>query len=205
MKGEYLIFFPSNYLQNCLIKLAWTRPNKLIQLYNFLGNDSNDTIPSNAEIIGVEIIAVSDPDGNGEGRLYSAASNQGTFDVECYLYNGENYSDRLTWDTSEDYDGITFFNIEGGTNNLARFSGANRHYKNNTAGRDVLFGGSNDLSGLTWDPANQANFGFSLVWDNPDGGTVVAGAQRGIMMNVIYQIPSPPTENKVKIQQSLSF
>jgi hypothetical protein len=182
--------------------LNGTNMPKGLRLRNFFGNSEEDTIPSNAEIVGVSLLAVSDPDGTGEGYIGSAGpqGNSARFDMECYFYNGTTYSDKLTWDVDNAPDGMTFFSTTGGVNSRARFTGPNVHYKNDTDLRDILFGGENDLSGLSWDPANQANFGFSMIWLAPGGaGTVLASVQRGLTMKVSYQIPST-TGNKILIK-----
>lgn len=158
-----------------------------------------DEIPLDATITGVELIAGTDFDGSGNSRISSFGGNTGNFRMECRFHNGVNYSDRLTWDTSETYDGITFLNILGGTNNRASFSGASRHYKNNAAGDDVLFGGPNDLSGLTWDPVNQSSFGIGFAIINATGNAS-GGILRGIRMKVYYQITAF-THHKAIIRQ----
>ena len=158
------------------------------KIFNFFNNNQ---IPLNATITGVELIAGQDFDGGttilDNSRIATLGNSSGQIRIECRFHNGVNYSDRLSWDDSEDYAGIEFLDIEGGTSNRASFTGANRIYKNFTADDDVLFGGPNDLSGLNWDPANQANFGFSFA--AIDGsGAANAGVTRGIRMKVYYQI-----------------
>lgn len=189
------LLFADSYSSNGTFGLSGTNMPRGVKFINFF---NSDPIPSDAEIVGVEIVALNDPDGDGEAFIGSAGNNFGSFDMECYLYNGVTYSDKLTWDNTNTYEGITFFNTLGGSSNRARFSGVNRRYKNDTTGRDSLFGGVEDLSGLTWDVNNQDNFGFSLIWFNPIG-SATAVVQRGFQMFVLYKQPSL-TGNKVLIK-----
>lgn len=158
------------------------------KIFNFFNNNQ---IPLNTTITGVELIAGQDFDGGtsitDNSRIATFGTSTGQIRIECRFYNGVNYSDILSWDADGGpYGGIEFLDIEGGTNNRASFSGANRFYKNLTAGDDVLFGGPNDLSGLNWDPANQANFGFGFITTDGSGNST-AGVTRGIRMKVYYQ------------------
>lgn len=188
----------------CVISPAAGNSPIGFKMFNFFGEDSF-LIPPDAVIEGVELIAGTDFDGTGESYIGSFGGNiNEQFDVECRFYNGVNYSNRLVWDTSGVYTGVTFSSVGGGTNNRATFSGGNRRYKNNTDGDDVLFGGPNNLSGLDWDPANQANFGVGFAGLNGVGSSPAGGIVRGIRMKLYYKIPLS-VENKVKIQQSLSF
>jgi hypothetical protein len=138
-------------------------------------------IPAGATILGVEVVAGTDFDGSGNSRIGSFGSSTGTFDVECYLHNGTSYSSKLTFDNSG-FSGITLSNSD----TTAEFDGGNKSYKNNSVGDDVLFGGTSDLAGLSWDPANQANFGFAITFQNESSG-MVAGLVRGFGLRVTYQ------------------
>jgi len=139
-------------------------------------------IPTAATILGVEVVAGTDFDGSGNSFIGSFGSSTGTFDVECYLHNGTSYSSKLTFDSSTSISGITFSNSD----TTAEFNGGNKRYKNATAGDDVLFGGTSDLAGLSWNPANQANFGFAITFQN-ESSNMVAGLLRGIGLRVTYQ------------------
>ena len=135
--------------------MAATATPSGVLFFNFF-NDSQ--IPIEATILGVEVVAGTDFDGSGESFIGSFGSSTGTFDVECYLHNGTSYSSKLTWDNSVSISNFALSNSD----TTATYSAGNVRYKNNTSGDDLLFGGPADLSGLSWDPANQANFGFAL-------------------------------------------
>jgi len=153
---------------------------------------NSSQIPSDATITGVEVVAGTDFDGSGESYIGTYGSSTGTVVVECYLHNGTSYSSKLVWDSSEP-GGASLSN--GDT--TATFDGGNDRYKNITAGDDVLFGGDSDLSGLTWDPADQANFGFAITFQN-ESNAFVGGFTRGIGLRVTYtQGPQPATGKKL--------
>ena len=158
--------------------MAATSTPSGVRFFNFFNSSQ---IPAGATILGVEVVAGTDFDGSGNSRIGSYGSSTGTFDVECYLYNGTSYSSKLTFDNSG-YSGITLSNSD----TTAEFDGANRSYKNNSVGDDVLFGGTADLAGLSWDPADQANFGFAITFQN-ESSAMVAGTTRGLGLRVTYQ------------------
>ena len=139
-------------------------------------------IPAGATILGVEVIGGTDFDGSGEAFIGSFGSSTSTFDVECYLHNGTSYSSKLTWDNSVSISNFALSNSD----TTAEFDGGNVRYKNNTSGDDVLFGGPADLAGLSWDPANQSDFGFALTFQN-EAGSMVAGTLRGLGLRVTYK------------------
>ena len=146
-------------------------------------------IPSDATILGVEVVFGTDFDGSGEAYIGSFGSSGGTFDVECYLHNGTAYSSKLVW-VAGAQTGIT---LSAG-NDSAEFSGGNKRYVNTTSGDDVGFGGTSDLSGLSWNPANQADFGFAITFQN-ESSAMVAGILRGVGLRVTYSVfvDPPPT------------
>jgi hypothetical protein len=137
-------------------------------------------IPAGATILGVEVVFGTDFDGSGNSNIGSFGSSTGTFDVECYLHNGTSYSSKLTFLSTPS--GVTLSNSD----TTAEFNGANRRYVNTTLGDDVGFGGTADLAGLSWDPADQANFGFAITFQNESSG-MVAGITRGFGLRVTYQ------------------
>lgn len=139
-------------------------------------------IPAGSTILGIEVVAATDFDGSGESFIGSFGSSTGTFDVECYLHNGAEYSSKLTFDSSTSISGITFSNSD----TTAEFDGGNIRYKNATLGDDVLFGGTSELAGLSWNPANQANFGFAITFQN-ESNSMVAGTLRGLGLRITYQ------------------
>ena len=140
-------------------------------------------IPSDATINGVEVVFGTDFDGSGNSNIGSFGSSGGDFVVECYLHNGTSYSSKLTY--LSDPAGVTLSNSD----TTATFSGANIRYVNNTSGDDVGFGGTSDLSGLSWDPADQASFGFALTFQN-ETSNMVAGILRGFGLRVTYSVPA---------------
>lgn len=116
----------------------------------------SNEIPEGATIDGVECFFSGSTGVNGIGTAGSTgAAESATFDLR--LYNGSSYSSVL----------YSFTAV--GPND----------YDN------PIIGGPTDLSGLSWDAANQANFGFdiecSAVVDTP-----VAVITRGIQMKVYY-------------------
>ena len=125
--------------------------------------DSNQ-IPSGATIDGVEL--VSENINTSDGELGTAgttgAAEGGT--LEIYFYNGTSYSSAAYSNT---------------------FTGPNDRYPSPSGGGETIAGGAADLSGLTWDPADQANFGFRIdvtsITETP-----VFVATRGLAMKVYY-------------------
>ena len=49
------------------------------------------------------------------------------------------------------------------------------------------FGGTSDLAGLSWNPTDQANFGFALTFQN-ESSAMVAGIIRGFGLRVTYSV-----------------
>jgi len=164
------------------------------KFFNFF-NDNQ--IPSDATILGVEVVFGTDFDGSGESYIGSFGSSAGTFDIECYLYNGTAYSSKLVW-VAGAQSGMT---LTVG-NDTAGFSGGNKRYVNATSGDDVGFGGTSDLSGLSWNPVNQAAFGFAITFQN-ESSAMVAGIVRGFGLRVTYSDfvdPNPPYDNSGSIK-----
>ena len=73
--------------------MAATSTPSGVRFFNFFNSSQ---IPAGATILGVEVVAGTDFDGSGNSRIGSYGSSTGTFDVECYLYNGTSYSSKLT-------------------------------------------------------------------------------------------------------------
>ena len=139
-----------------------TAANRATVWYNCF--DSNQ-IPAGATIDGIEL--VSETINSGNGRIGTAASTTATESVEMsiYLYNGSSYSSVLYNNT---------------------FTGPNDYYPSSGAGTGVvLVGGPTNLVGLTWDPADQANFGFRIDVDSVVL-TPIAVALRGLALKVYY-------------------
>lgn len=156
----------------------------------------SDQIPTTATVNGIEVVAGTDFDGSGNSRIGSFGSSSGNGIIRCYLYNGTSYSSALAWDDSVSYTGITLSD----SNRTATFAGSNKNYHNNTAGDDILFGGTSDLSGLAWDPANQANWGWAIATTNVSG-TFVAGFLRGVGLRVTYT-PTFPVEKWARVDHA---
>lgn len=147
---------------------------------------NSNQIPSAATITGVEIVATTDFDGSGDSSFGTFGSTGSTesITIRAFLYNGVSYSSALTYDGAT-RTGITYSDSD----TTATFLGANRRYLGlSTLG--TLFGASDSLSGLTWDPANQANFGFALI-TTAVVNTPVAGALRGIGLKIYYTETDP--------------
>jgi len=147
--------------------------------------DANQ-IPSGATITGVELVAGTDPDGSGNSNIGNAgstgASESMTF--QMYLYNGTSYSSPLTFLSTP-----SGGSLNGDSTELT-LTGANKRYVNNTAGDDIMAGSSSSLSGLTWDPADQANFGFAIT-SIAVNATPVGIVVRGIGLRVTYSTQFP--------------
>ena len=143
-------------------------------------------IPSGANIIGVELVAGTDPDGSGDSNIGTAgatgASESMTF--QMYLYNGTSYSSPLTFLSTP-----SGGSLNGDSTELT-LTGANKRYVNNTSGDDIMAGSSSSLSGLTWDPADQANFGFAIT-STAVSATPVGVVVRGIGLRVTYTTQFP--------------
>lgn len=155
-----------------------TAANKGTRWYNCF--DSNQ-IPSGATITGVEIVATTDFDGAGDSNMgtFGTTGAAETITFKAFLYNGSEYSDALAFD-GQSRTGFTYANND----TEATLTGPNRRYLGmSTLG--TLFGASDDLSGLTWDPANQADFGFAIV-TTAVTDTPVAGILRGVGLRVTY-------------------
>lgn len=122
-------------------------------------------IPAGATIDGIEL--VSETINSGVGRIGTAGSTgpTETATMAIYLYNGSSYSSALYTNT---------------------FTGPNDYYPSSGAGTGVvLVGGPTNLVGLTWDPADQANFGFRIDVTAITLTPVVV-ALRGLALKVYY-------------------
>ena len=147
--------------------------------------DSNQ-IPSAATIVGVELVAGIDFDGSGNSNFGTFGTTGATESItfRAFLYNGVSYSSALTYDGTA-RTGFTYSDSD----TTATLLGGNRRYLGlSTLG--TLFGGPTDLSGLSWDTANQADFGFALV-STAVVNTPVAGILRGIGLKVYYSESDP--------------
>lgn len=152
--------------------------NQCIFMKNFF-NDNQ--IPPGSTINGIEVVAISNNNG-GHSRFGSSGASSGEFKLEWFFHNGSGFSSAITH--VGDVSGITNVTSTDSGASLT-FSGGNRHYLNNTSGDDVLFGGTSDLSGLSWNVDNQAEFGF-LVAMTVNSGTCSAVWSRGIGLRCTY-------------------
>lgn len=157
--------------------MAATATPSGVRFFNFFNANQ---IPSTATILGVELVFGTDFDGSGNSNIGSFGSSTGTFVVECYFHNGDSYSSKLTYLSTPA--GVTLSNSD----TTATFDGANRRYVDNASGDDVGFGSASDLSGLSWDPARQDEWGFALTFQN-ESSNMVAGILRGFGMRVTYR------------------
>ena len=71
-------------------------------------------------------------------------------------------------------------------------TGSNKRLVDNTSGNnpDILAGSSTSLSGLSWDPADQSDFGFAVV-TTAHTLTPIGGVVRGIGLRVTYSTQFP--------------
>jgi hypothetical protein len=160
---------------------AFTTDNQICWMKNFF-NDNQ--IPAGATILGIEIVAIDTGGGESGGSyLGSAGSSSGGFKFRAYLHNGTSFSSPLEHKLSVDsITGIT--STDSGAS--LTYSGGVRHYFNNTASDDnILYGAANDLSGLSWNASNQAEFGFAVTFTE-ETGTGVGIWLRGISMRATY-------------------
>ena len=150
---------------------------------------NSSQIPSGATITGVELVAGLDTDGTGNSNIGNAGSTGVSESVtyQMYLYNGSSYSSALTFSSTGT--GGTSGSLNGDSTELT-LVGGNRRYVNTSAGDDVMGGSSTGLSGLSWDPADQANFGFAIT-TIAISATPVAIVVRGIGLRVTYTVQFP--------------
>tara|TARA_A100000172_G_scaffold13506_1_gene7095 strand:+ start:468 stop:1814 length:1347 start_codon:yes stop_codon:yes gene_type:complete len=143
-------------------------------------------IPSGAVITGVELVAGTDPDGTGNSNIGNAGSTGASESMtyQMYLYNGTSYSSPLTFLSTP-----SGGSLNGDSTELT-LTGSNKRYVNTTAGDDIMAGSSSSLSGLSWDPADQANFGFAIT-SIAVSATPVGIVVRGIGLRVTYSVQFP--------------
>ena len=139
-------------------------------------------IPSTATITGVELV------GSGNSRFGNAGSTSSgeTFTYMMRLYNGTSFSSPLTFLSTP-----TGGSLNGDSTELT-LDGSNRYYVNNTSGTDVFAGANDSLSGLSWNPSDQANFGFT-IYTIAETGTAVAAilgeGNMGLRVTYLEQFP----------------
>lgn len=127
-------------------------------------------IPLGATIDGIELVSTTINTGTG---FFGTAGSTGAGEIgtiRIYFYNGSSYSTDV------------YANA---------FTGPNDYFPVPNGGGQVIAGGPVDLSGLSWNPADQANFGFRI-----DVTAVVATpvliAVRGLALKVYYTVTSGP-------------
>ena len=143
-------------------------------------------IPSGAVITGVELVAGLDPDGAGNSNIGNAGStgSSESMTYQMYLYNGSSYSSPLAFLSTP-----SGGSLNGDSTELT-LTGANKRYVNTTTGDDLMAGSSTGLSGLSWDPADQADFGFAFT-SIAVSATPVGVIVRGIGLRVTYSVQFP--------------
>jgi len=142
--------------------ISWSQPTRMYAsgtnvTYTTSPNAGNvwqgcfsSTIPATATILGVELVGA-------DNARFGCAGSTGSSESMTFmmrLYNGSSYSAPLTF-LSTPAGGT----LNGDSTELT-LQGPNKYYVNNTSGTDVLAGASDSLSGLSWDPNDQADFGF---------------------------------------------
>lgn len=147
--------------------LSWTYPERMyatgtnvcVASGSTAGNRGNlwagcftANIPVDAVITGVELVA------DVNARFGNAGSTGGTESLtyRMYLFNGTDYA-------PVEFLSTPFGGSLSSDGYELTLTGANRYYRNNSTGLDILAGSSTSLSGLSWSPSNQHNFGFVIL------------------------------------------
>ena len=147
---------------------------------NLWSNCFTANIPVDAVITGVELVA------DVNARFGNAGSTGSTESLtyRMYLYNGTNYA-------AVEFLSTPFGGSLSSDGYELTLTGANRYYRNNSTGLDILAGSSTSLSGLTWSPYSQHNFGFVILTnakvDTPIG--IVSG-MGDMGLRVTYSVSS---------------
>jgi hypothetical protein len=134
-------------------------------------------IPVGATIDGIELISETINSGTG---FFGTAGSTGAAEsgtIEIYFYNGSSYSTAVYSNT---------------------FTGANDYFPVPNGGGQVIAGGSSDLSGLSWNPSNQSNFGFRIDI-TAIVGTPVLVTDRGLALKVYYTEVVPTNSRSLTI------
>jgi hypothetical protein len=159
-----------------------TLANKGTLWYNCFNSSQ---IPSGAVITGIELVAGVDFDGSGNSNFGNSGGTGASESVtyQMYLYNGTSYSSPLTFLATP-----SGGSLNGDSTELT-LTGPNIRYLGlSTLG--VLAGSSTSLSGLSWDPADQADFGFAIT-TIAISATPVAVVSRGIGLRATYSTQFP--------------
>jgi len=145
-----------------------TAANRATLWYNCF--DSGQ-IPAGATIDGIELVSTTIATGTGNIGTAGSTGPTESATLSIRLYNGSSYSSSLYSDT---------------------FVGPNDRYPSPNGSGQVLVGGPTNLVGLSWDPANQADFGFRIDVDSITLTPVVV-AVRGLALKVYYTEGATPT------------
>jgi len=145
-----------------------TAANRATLWYNCF--DSGQ-IPAGATINGIELVSTTIATGTGNIGTAGSTGPTESATISIRLYNGSSYSSSLYSNT---------------------FIGPNDRYPDPNGGGQVLVGGPTNLVGLSWDPANQADFGFRIDVDSITLTPVVV-AVRGLALKVYYTEGGTPT------------
>lgn len=139
------------------------------------------SLPTDATINGVELVAATDFDGSGYSYIGNFGSTGSTESatMQMYLYNGTTYSSALTFKSTPSGTSVNAANDE------MTFLGGNKRYVNYNASIDLMGGAADSLSGLTWDASSQASWGFAFTCVAVSG-TPVYGILRGIGLRITY-------------------
>jgi len=152
-------------------------------------------IPTDATINGIELVAGTDFDGSGNpyiGNFGSTGASESAT-LQVYFYNGTSYSAPLV-PAGTAPSGVVF----NTSPDSITITGPNKRYQNATVGDDILFGASNSLSGLSWNPSSQDDWGFAVTCIAVNA-TPIFGVIRGIGLRATYTEASSGATDKTVI------
>ena len=175
--------------------VSWTYPDRMyssgtnvcVASGSTAGNRGNlwsgcftANIPVNAVITGVELVA------DVNARFGNAGSTGSTESLtyRMYLYNGIDYA-------PVEFLSTPFGGSLSSDGYELTLTGANRYYRNNSTGLDILAGSSTSLSGLSWSQYYQNNFGFVILTNAKVATPVgVLSGQGDMGLRVTYSVSS---------------
>lgn len=142
----------------------------------------SSTIPATATITGVELV------GSASSRFGNAGSTSSgeTFTYMMRLYNGSSYTAPLAFLSTP-----SGGSLNGDSTELT-LDGSNKYYVNNTSGTDIFAGANDSLSGVSWDPGDQADFGFAIYVIAETGtavGVMLGEGNMGLRVTYSEQFP----------------
>lgn len=155
---------------------------------------NNSQIPSGSSIDGVEFVGGADPDGVGNGYLArSTVDANAVFTFKVFLWNGSSYSSALPILLGNSG---TNWTLSNNNTELSSAGAGFNAYPNTTTPGAVYAGGTSNLSGLSWNASNQADFGFALTITSRSGN-VFPFAARGLGLRITYTEGAAGYSNKV--------